>query len=89
MVILTMLVERFFITTEEDNLRFALQLLLATAVLALLVYWVLYWRTVGQVLLAYPELHCFTIAGLILIGRYTGYRWTELLRFRDLPEGRD
>jgi len=89
MVILTMLVERFFITTEEDNLRFAVQLLLATAVLALLVYWVLYWKTIGQVLLVYPELHCFTIAGLILIGRYTGYRWTELLRFRDLPGGRD
>ncbi|MGD0899670.1 MAG: 7TM domain-containing protein [Thermoguttaceae bacterium] len=83
MVILTMLVERFFITTEEDSLRFALQLLLATAALALLVYWLLHSKTVGRVLLVYPELHCFTIALLVLIGRYTGYRWTELLRFRD------
>jgi transglutaminase-like putative cysteine protease len=83
MVILTMLVERFFITTEEDNVRFALQLLLATAVLALLVYWLLHWKTVAGVLFIYPELHCFTIAALVLMGRYTGYRWTELLRFRD------
>ena len=87
MVILTMLIERFFITSEEDNLRFAGQLLLATAVLALVVYWILHWKTIGQVLLVYPELHCFTVAGLILIGRYTGYRWTELLRFRDLGGG--
>jgi hypothetical protein len=89
MVILTMLVERFFITTEEDSHRFALQLLLATAVLAILVYWLLHWKTVAQVLLIYPELHCFTIAALVLIGRYTGYRWTELLRFRDAMQPPD
>ena len=38
-------------------------------------------------LLFYPELHLFTVAALILVGRYTGYRWTELWRFRDLPGG--
>ena len=32
----------------------------------------------------YPELHLFTVAALILLGRYTGYRLTELWRFRDL-----
>ena len=84
MVILTMLVERFFITSEEDNVRFALQLLATTAILALIVYWLLHWETVGNGLLEFPELHCFTIVALILIGRYTGYRWSELFRFRDL-----
>ncbi len=38
----------------------------------------------GRTLLFYPELHLFTVAALILVGRYTGYRLTELWRFRDL-----
>ncbi|MGA2618019.1 MAG: 7TM domain-containing protein [Thermoguttaceae bacterium] len=84
MVILTNLVERFYVTTEEDNLHFALQLLAATMAVAFVVYLLLRWKAVGEVLLVYPELHCFTVAGLILIGRYTGYRWTELARFHDL-----
>ncbi len=85
MVIMTMLVERFYVTTEEDSLAFAVQLLAGTLALAAVVYALLRWKTVGRTLLFYPELHLFTVAALIVVGRYTGYRWTELWRFRDLP----
>ena len=85
MVILTMLVERFYVTTEEDSLRFAVQLLVGTLVMAFVVYALLGWRTVGQHLVIYPELHLFTIVALILVGRYTGYRWTELWAFPRPP----
>jgi hypothetical protein len=84
MVILTMLVERFYVTTEEDSIAYAVQLLVGTLALAFVVYALLNWETVGRTLLFYPELHLFTVAALILVGRYTGYRWTELWRFRDL-----
>ena len=84
MVILTMLVEHFYITTEEDSMRFGLQLLVSTFALGFIVYLLLRWKAVGHILLVYPELHCFTVVALILIGRYTGYRWTELWRFRDM-----
>lgn len=89
MVILTMLIERFYITTEEDSMRFALQLLASTFALGFLVYLLLCSKTVGRLVLFYPELHCFTVIALILVGRYTGYRWTELWRFRDMvkPKG--
>jgi hypothetical protein len=83
MVILTMTVERYYLTTEEDGPKFAFQLLAGTLLLAFLCYLVLRWDAVGQVLLKYPELHFFTIAILILLGRYTGYRLTELWRFRE------
>jgi len=86
MVILTMTVERFYVTTEEDNAWFAMHLLGTTLAMAFCVYLVLCWRTVGEKLLAYPELHFFTVAALVLLGRYTGYRWTELWRFRDLVD---
>ena len=42
------------------------------------------WNEVGQFVLVYPESHLFTIAIFILLGRYAGYRITELWRFRDL-----
>ena len=83
MVILTMTVERYYLTTEEDGPKFAVQLLAGTLLLAFLCYLVLRWDAVGRWLLEYPELHFFTIALLILLGRYTGYRLTELWRFRE------
>jgi transglutaminase-like putative cysteine protease len=84
MVILTMLVERFYVTTEEDSMRFSLQLLAGTLALGFIVYLLLEWKPIGHMLLVYPELHCFTVAAFILMGRYTGYRLTELWRFRDM-----
>ena len=83
MVILTMTVERFYLTAEEDSPAFATQLLAATILVAACCYLVLRWTTVGHFVLAFPEVHLFTIAVLILLGRYSGYRLTELWRFRD------
>jgi hypothetical protein len=83
MVILTSTIERFFVTTEEDGVQFSLQLLAGTVVLAFLCYLVLRWEAVGRLLLIYPEVHFVTLALLVIIGRYTGYRLTELWRFRD------
>jgi hypothetical protein len=79
-----MTIERFYLTTEEDGARFAIQLLAGTTLVAACCYAVLRWDEVGQVLLAFPELHLFTVAVLVLLGRYTGYRLTELWRFRDI-----
>ena len=83
MVIMTMPVERFYVTTEEDSLHFAVQLLIGTLALAFVVYLCCAGRRWADRCF-YPELHFFTIAVLILVGRYSGYRWTELWRFRDL-----
>lgn len=84
LVILTTLIERFFVTTEEDGTGFAIQLVVGTAVVAACCYLILRWNEVGNILLTYPELHFFTIAIFILIGRYSGYRLVELWRFRDV-----
>ena len=84
MVILTMTIERFYLASEEDSPAFAFQLLGGTIVVGFCCYLVLRWASVGELLLRFPELHLFTIAALVLIGRYTGYRLTELWRFRDL-----
>jgi transglutaminase-like putative cysteine protease len=83
MVILTMLVERFFLTTQEDGWAAAMQHLGGTTVVAVSCYLILRWEAVAHVVLAYPEVHCFSVAALILLGRYTGYRLLEPWRFRD------
>ena len=86
MVILTMTIERFYLTTEEDGSRFAVQLMAGTLVVAFCCYMVLRWEEVGRLLLIYPEVHFFTVGVLVLMGRYTGYRLTELWRFRDFDQ---
>jgi hypothetical protein len=86
MVILTMLIERFYVTTEEDGLMYTMQLAAGTLTVAALCYVMLSWEEVGKFVLVYPEAHFFTIAVFILLGRYAGYRITELWRFRDLVE---
>lgn len=84
MVILTMTIERFYVSTEEDGLHNSVQLLAGTLLVAFCCYLILCSKAVGHVLLNYPEIHLFTVAALILLGRYSGYRLTELWRFRDL-----
>ena len=86
MVILTMLVERFYITTQEDGPGVAMQHLAGTAIVGFCCYLILRWETVAQLLLAYPEAHFFTIAAMVLIGRYTGYQLLEPWRFRDFVD---
>jgi peptidoglycan biosynthesis protein MviN/MurJ (putative lipid II flippase) len=86
MVILTNLVERFYVTSEEDSFVYAVRLMVTTLLMALVIYLLLNWRILGNMLFDNPELHFFTVAILVVMGRYTGYRLTELVRFRDLVQ---
>jgi hypothetical protein len=86
MVILTNLIERFYVTSEEDSFIYAVRLMVTTLLMALAIYLLLNWKVLGKLLFDYPELHFFTVVILIIMGRYTGYRLTELVRFRDLVQ---
>ncbi len=86
MVIMTMLVERFYVSTEEDGLAFSVQLAVGTVAVAVMCYLMLASDDVGEFVLRYPEAHFFTIAVFIMLGRYAGYRLTELWRFRELVQ---
>ena len=88
MVILTVMIERFHISAEEDSPRFALKLLAGTLAVASCCFALFQWRTLGRLALSFPEGQLLVAAVLILIGRYTGYRLTELIRFRDIVAAR-
>ncbi len=84
LVILTMTVERFYVASAEDGVPAAVKLMLGTMLVSFCCYLTLGWRHVGTLVFRFPEVHLVTLAAFIFLGRYTGYRLTELWRFRDL-----
>lgn len=86
MVILTGLIERLFITVEEDGAKHTFKRLGGTLLVGFCCYLVLSSKSLGRFLLIYPEVHFGTVAVMVWMGRYSGYRLSELLRFRDLAE---
>jgi len=86
LVILTHMVERFWTIEAEDGTRASFQTLLGTVAVAAVVAVVLSPPAVGRWMVRYPETLGVVVAALLLLGRYTGYRVTELYRFRDVIE---
>ena len=89
MVIVTMTVERFHISAEEDGVRKAFGLLAGTLGVGGCALAIFRLEGLGHFLLHYPEVQFLIMGVLILIGRYAGYRLTELWRFRDVPQTPD
>jgi hypothetical protein len=83
MVILTGMVERFWTLETEDGTASSFRTLLSTMLIAATIALVLSLHALVRHLFCYPETLGAVMALQLLIGRYTGYRLTELLRFRD------
>ncbi|MBI3043279.1 MAG: UUP1 family membrane protein [Betaproteobacteria bacterium] len=83
-VILTFTIERMTLVWEERGPREALQQGLGSILVGALCYLVMSLRTVEHLLFVFPELLLAVLAITLLIGRYTGYRLTELRRFKVL-----
>jgi hypothetical protein len=83
-VILTMTIERFFIIMEESGAKEALLTAAGTTAVSVVSYGIIGWEPLQLTFFVYPEL-ILTVAALqILLGRYTGYRLSELFRFRNV-----
>lgn len=88
MVIMTMTIERMSIVWEERGPAEALKEGIGTLVAAGAIYLVMGIGAVKHFALVFPELLLVVLAGTLLLGRYTGYRLTELTRFGALAPGR-
>jgi hypothetical protein len=84
LVILTHLVERFWTLEAEDGTVSAFKTLFGTALVAVTISLTLNIPGVSGWMVRYPESVGLILAALLLLGRYGGYRLTELYRFRDL-----
>ena len=86
MVILAMVIERMSVVWEEYGAKDSINRGLASLLAAILAYIVMSIPYVQFMVFAYPELLLIVLAITILMGRYTGYRFLELYRFRSLVE---
>lgn len=86
MVILSMTIERMSITWEENGARTALIQGIGSLSVATLGYLVMTNEQLMYVMFVFPELLLVLLAVCLLMGRYSGYRLTELYRFREMKK---
>ena len=89
MVILTGMIERFWTLETEDSTSSSFKTLLSTLGIAVAIALLLNLPGLAYSLFCFPEMLLVIIALQLLIGRYTGYRLSELLRFRDFLRNSD
>ncbi len=82
MVIITMSIERMSLIWEEFGSIEAIKQGIGTLMVASLGYLVMSNNYLGHLIFTFPELLLMVLAATLLLGRYTGYRLTELWRFR-------
>ncbi|MFH1078680.1 MAG: UUP1 family membrane protein [Pseudomonadota bacterium] len=83
-VILTMVIERFFVLIEEAGVAEGFRTAAGSAVVSIIAYLIISWEPLQITFFVFPELLAATAATQILLGRYTGYRLSEIFRFRAL-----
>lgn len=86
-VIVTMTIERLSIAIVEEGPRNAMKLVVGTLVVSTCGYWVIANDALQAFVFTFPEVHLVTLAVLLLLGRYTGYRFSEWTRFRAFRKG--
>jgi len=87
-VILTMVIERFFVLVEEAGAAAASRTALGSALVSVITYFLISWEPLQLTFFLYPELMAAVTALQILVGQYSGYRLMELFRFRKLVASR-
>ena len=88
MVIISMTIERMSIVWEERGASEAIQEGVGSLLVAAVAYLVMGLPWLEHLAFVFPELLLLVIAITLLVGRYTGYRLLELLRFKALAQER-
>ncbi|WP_392565224.1 UUP1 family membrane protein [Utexia brackfieldae] len=84
MVILTMTIERLSITWEERGSSFAFRVAIGTLFTSSIAYAVMGFKPFNYFVFTFPAILLILIAFMLMMGRYRGYRLTELFRFKAL-----
>lgn len=85
MVILAMTIERMSVSWDESGPREAFTAGLGSLVVAIIGYLVMTHPLPAYLVFVFPELLLVLLAATLVMGRYTGYRLSELRRFRSTP----
>ncbi|MBD3869312.1 MAG: transglutaminase [Acidobacteria bacterium] len=85
LAILALTVERFSVMLEEDGPYRVATVSLGTLLVAAAAYGVMDWERLQVAVLMFPELLLLVIAAMFVLGRWSGMRLGEYIRFRELP----
>jgi len=86
MVILTMTIERMSIVWEERGAGTAIKEFIGSLFVAVCGYFAMTEPHLVYLMSTFPELLLVVLAMCLCFGTYTGYRLSEILRFRDLAK---
>jgi hypothetical protein len=86
MVILTMVIERMSIVWEERGPSAAMTEGAGSLVVAIVAYLVMSIDRLQHLMFVFPEMLLIVLGLSLLLGRYTGFRLTELARFSELAK---
>jgi hypothetical protein len=82
MIILAWTIERMSLIWDEEGKRSAITQVSGSLVVSVLAYLFMRVPQVQYWAFYFPELLLVLLAGILMIGRYTGYRVSELIRFK-------
>lgn len=84
MVIMAMTIERMSIAWEERGAGHAIKEAIGTLIVSALAALAMSWNPLEHFVFVFPEILLVLLAFTLMLGRYSGYRITELFRFRAL-----
>ncbi|MBN2306955.1 PKD domain-containing protein [Candidatus Peregrinibacteria bacterium] len=84
MLIMTTLAEKFVSALGGKGFYAAFLLMLETTVVSLICYWVVEWHYLQNLILGHPEIILLLIIFNYGLGRWTGLRLMEYVRFREV-----
>lgn len=83
-LIMITLVEKFITVQIEKGDRVAMMLAIETLIISILGFYIASWPALTNFVIAYPWAILFAIPLNLVIGKWTGLRVTEYVRFRDV-----
>ncbi len=83
MIIIAWTIERMSILWEEEGASEVLKQGIGSLLVAVIAYVLMTNPTLSHLSFNFPELNLVLLAAILLMGQYTGYRLSELRRFRD------
>ena len=81
---MTTLSEKFMEAKSETGMKSAVLGVLETLLVVMVLYYFMIWSFFDNLLISWPEIVIFPILLTLLLGKFTGLRISEYIRFRSL-----
>ncbi len=84
MLVMSTVSEKFMAAQSEEGIRGALFGVIGTLFIVVVSYYCITWRYFNSLILSWPELVILPILATLILGKFTGLRLAEYVRFRSL-----